>query len=34
LHSRTWRKVIRKLTNIMTCFGNFGQTFITNLMKL
>jgi hypothetical protein len=34
LHSRTWRKVIRKPTNIMTCFGNCGQTFITNLMKL
>src|ERR1700733_8383197 len=32
LHSRTWRKVIRKPTNIMTCFGNCGQIFITNLM--
>jgi hypothetical protein len=24
LHSRTWRKVIKQPTNIMTCFSNFG----------
>jgi hypothetical protein len=23
LHSRTWRKVIKQPTNIMTCFGKF-----------